>query len=416
MAKDKVNVADLVELLSQQLSLSKKAADDFLKALLATIEDTLMSQENVKIKGLGTFKLQWNEPRKSVDVNTGVEIIIEGYHKVVFSPDAELKELANEPYAHLQPVPLDDEEEEKQPASPQETVEANQMPLKYFDEQANEIKDILSEINAIGKRPEEEVVNEEVVNEEVVEEEVVEEEAVDEESPEPVLASPEDEVIGEVKLPEIETTTEDIIEEPKFLSANNQLKKPKKFSSTRKSNNLDFIFIGMMLGGLLIYLIIDFDVLSNLQNLIKSSGTQHHVYQPVSDDYLFSDAIVDDNISPDAGISEQDNTIAETPVVATEQQDVLQQLFDQPRVYEEFIATEEVIPGSRLTRIAERHYGVKEFWVYIYEANQDLFSSPDEIEPGMVLKIPKLNPVLADVNNPRCMEYALKLHDIYLNQ
>jgi len=100
----------------------------------------------------------------------------------------------------------------------------------------------------------------------------------------------------------------------------------------------------------------------------------------------------------------------ETPV------DSLQLLFDEERVYTEFIATEKVVAGSRLTRISQRHYGVKEFWVYIYEANKDKFITPDQLIPGTTLQIPKLNPVLADKDNPRCMEYALQLHDVYLKK
>ena len=132
MSKEKMNAAEIVELLSQQAAVSKKLSDDFLKTLLATIEEVLVSQDSVKINGLGTFKLQWNEPRKSVDVNTGTEIVIDGYHKVVFTPDAELKELANEPYAHLQPVLLDDGAEATEKSS-EETVDADQMPLKLFN-------------------------------------------------------------------------------------------------------------------------------------------------------------------------------------------------------------------------------------------------------------------------------------------
>jgi hypothetical protein len=96
--------------------------------------------------------------------------------------------------------------------------------------------------------------------------------------------------------------------------------------------------------------------------------------------------------------------------------DSLQLLFDTPRVYTKFIATEEVIEGSRMTRIAERHYGAKEFWVYIYEANRNLLKHPDGISKGMVLKIPLVDPRLLDKNNPRCIEYAVHLHDKYLKK
>ena len=70
-----------------------------------------MSKDSVRIKDWGTFKLQWNAPRKSVDVNTGEDIIIDGYYRVAFTPDAELRDLANEPYAHLEAVVIDEAED-----------------------------------------------------------------------------------------------------------------------------------------------------------------------------------------------------------------------------------------------------------------------------------------------------------------
>jgi len=111
MSKLKINTSDWIDLLARQSDVSKKDAGDFIKALLTVMEEALLSGDSVKIKGLGTFKLQWNAPRKSVDVNTGEDIIIDGYHKVAFTPDAELRDLANEPYAHLEAVVIDEVEE-----------------------------------------------------------------------------------------------------------------------------------------------------------------------------------------------------------------------------------------------------------------------------------------------------------------
>ncbi|MDD2285949.1 MAG: HU family DNA-binding protein [Paludibacter sp.] len=377
MSKEKINAAEIVELLAQHAAVSKKSADDFLKAFITTIEETLMSNDSVKINGLGTFKLQWNEARKSVDVNTGAEIVIDGYYKVVFTPDAALKELANEPYEHLQPVLLD-EVETAEPATSDEITEPDQTPLKHFNEQADEIKDILSEINALNDNVEPE--------------------------------------IKESKKNENQDTT--------VKNMNNshskedfQPEKLRRFPSYKRNNNNDFLFIGIMLGGLLIYLLIDFDVFSILTKYLDSHRFRQEVVRYPENQFVLPDNIPVDTLLSDTSLLEADSVLQQDTVVLQKQeQDELQLLFDQPRVYKEFIATEEVIPGSRLTRIAERHYGVKEFWVYIYEANQDQFYSPDEIEPGMVLRIPKLNPKIADKNNPRCMEYALKLHDLYLER
>ena len=104
MSKEKITITEIIDLMNGKNNFSKKQSEEFVKMLLSTIEDALIEGESVKIKDLGTFKPQWNEPRKSVDVNTGDEIIIPGFYKVVFTPDNEFKELVNKPYAHLKPV------------------------------------------------------------------------------------------------------------------------------------------------------------------------------------------------------------------------------------------------------------------------------------------------------------------------
>jgi len=95
--------------------------------------------------------------------------------------------------------------------------------------------------------------------------------------------------------------------------------------------------------------------------------------------------------------------------------DSIQLLFDTPRVYNDFIASERTKAGSRLTIMSKRYYGNKDFWVYIYEANKDKIMNPDNIAIGTLIKIPKLDPRLIDATNPRCLEKALQLHDIYIN-
>ena len=72
---------------------SEKTAGVFLNGLINQLIAGLKSDKQVKINGLGMFKLQAVAPRKSVNVSTGEEIRIEGYNKIVFLPEAGLKEL-----------------------------------------------------------------------------------------------------------------------------------------------------------------------------------------------------------------------------------------------------------------------------------------------------------------------------------
>src|ERR1035437_4038465 len=147
MNKEKISSQEIIDLVASKASVSKRAAEEFLKVMIASVEEGLLAGDVVKIKSFGTFKLQWNEPRKSVNVQTREEILIAGYYKVVFIPDSVLKEQVNEPFAHLEPVELDTIPQKNEII--EETDDALD-PLRIFTEQATEIKNLLSEIQAIS--------------------------------------------------------------------------------------------------------------------------------------------------------------------------------------------------------------------------------------------------------------------------
>ena len=105
----KLLLQDLSDGLSKRSGETKKKTESFLRFFFSTIEDALKNDSIVKIKGFGTFKLISVESRKSVDVNTGERIEIDGHTKVTFTPDISLKDLINKPFAHFQTVVLDDD-------------------------------------------------------------------------------------------------------------------------------------------------------------------------------------------------------------------------------------------------------------------------------------------------------------------
>ncbi|VBB45304.1 hypothetical protein TRIP_D300173 [uncultured Paludibacter sp.] len=208
MSKEKITISEIVDLMASRHHFSKKQTEEFVKMLLSTVEDMLIDGEAVKIKDFGTFKPQWNEPRKSVDVNTGEEITIPGYYKVVFVPENDFKELINKPFSHLKPVekPLDTEEKtdetgEKEPIS--EDAKVTMEPMRIFEEQANQIKGLLDEIEAMsGKKRSEEIVEKEDENQIEKEEDNISEEEENAKNQTEIPDSEEDKI-----------ETEDIIEE-----------------------------------------------------------------------------------------------------------------------------------------------------------------------------------------------------------
>ena len=82
----------------------------------------------------------------------------------------------------------------------------------------------------------------------------------------------------------------------------------------------------------------------------------------------------------------------------------------------EIIATVTIGKGDRLTLLAEKYYGHKDYWVYIFEANKSVIKNPDAVSAGMKLKIPKLGSDKVDVNNPQTLTKAKELAKQYLKK
>lgn len=104
----KVLLSNLVDELATRDSVSHDVANNFMHAFIDVIEKGLQADNIVKVKGLGTFKLQEVNSRDSVDVNTGERITIKGYRKVSFTPDSAMKEFVNRPFAHFEPTELNE--------------------------------------------------------------------------------------------------------------------------------------------------------------------------------------------------------------------------------------------------------------------------------------------------------------------
>ena len=98
-------IADTV---AKKHKITVKEAEKFVSAMFDIMNEGLKTDKLVKVKGLGTFKVQAVKPRESVNVNTGERVLIEGHDKVSFTPDATMKELVNKPFAQFETVVLND--------------------------------------------------------------------------------------------------------------------------------------------------------------------------------------------------------------------------------------------------------------------------------------------------------------------
>ena len=90
---EKLTIENIATILAAKLNIEQTDADAFVCSFLSLIEEGLKRDKYVKVKGLGTFKL----------------IVLPGNgSKVVFIPDASLRDNVNKPFSHFGPVELND--------------------------------------------------------------------------------------------------------------------------------------------------------------------------------------------------------------------------------------------------------------------------------------------------------------------
>lgn len=365
---DKLSWSELRRALAQRANISEKDANAFLTAFNAQLLEALKTEKQVKINGLGTFKLQAVAPRKSVDVTTGNEITIEGYNKVSFVPEAGVKELV-----------------EKVEAG--EAVEALD-PIQKLGAQADEIVDILGDL---GELPKEEKA-EEPVEEAASVEEPKEEEPVEETAPveEPKAEEP---VIAEVPAEEPKEE-EPVVEEP---VAEEQKEEEEPLIVSEKPAKKKNYFLRALLISFIILLILCvvgyfflrkqvcewFDILKEKVEKIelfnKCSAPSEEVESAAAEDEL----------------------VLEVPEEAAEQvaESEAPKAEVQKAKYEELLLTEEITEGSRLAWISRKYYGHPDYWPYLYDANRDRIDDPSNVPVGTQIRVPKLTKAQRDMTS-----------------
>ena len=102
----KYTIQEIAKILVDKNGLEQKAANRFATKMFALILERLQQGEQVKVKGLGTWKIIDVEARESVSVRTGERVVIDGHSKVTFTPDATMKELVNRPFSQFETVVL----------------------------------------------------------------------------------------------------------------------------------------------------------------------------------------------------------------------------------------------------------------------------------------------------------------------
>ena len=588
MSMDEVNLKSLVDVFASKAKITKKEANAFVKAFQNIFIDALSKDKVLKITGLGSFKVTLVNERSSVDVNTGKPIKINSHYKIVFTPDSELKNIVNSPFAHLDTIiiddvvdmsdgevnidtlsqdlknlsanhtvssvpPVDEVKTDVQLIKTDNEADKVESPLEKLAEQALEIKSLLADIQGLSSdgqdtktdvipnpdinlesenqpdtlpNSESEIYPDTVVNSEKKITHEIEiypdtekdsqTETSDKESfisetentaQEDIMSdveivskpenSAEEELVSEtdnITNDEIESEAENVSEtdnisndeiesdaekklglereteskttlegennpilekEPEVektsecenVNNSSELKEEKNKSNSPDAEMLLAIRkeyqrkrrrrVAIILSILAIVLILAsalaldfyyngfvkqrFDTIFAMNktsdddvNDIDKTDKLHHDNNVQESVVLTNDTSVE--IVDTVQYNEQDTAFDDAPDTKAETSIEQTDIFNTPRVYTRFLDTIQMPKDSRLTLISLKYYGHRDFWVYIYEANQSRIPNPNVIVPGTTLYIPKVNGALIDSSNPQAIKYARELHDKFVKK
>ena len=350
---------DIIKQLSEQTNLPQEQIEIFVEKLNSTIIEKLETDKSVNIEGLGELRLVWSNYHKNTKLREGEPT---EFYKLRFEAEEQIKELVNKEFGFLAPVDL--------------TEASEDMPLNALSKQAEEIKDILSEIQ--------EVDSEAITNTE---------------SGASSMVIESGSVVVESNIsesPKIDTIVTEHSE-----PTNTILSYPRKFEvDTIEDYSSDDVVIKDSRRWLWILLIS-----IGVGILVGGFVFFNYKYDFVDFDMLLGskvDKTIDEEVVPD--------TIDSTAMKNTDRDT----LFFENRKYDEFIDTVKVTEGVTLVQLSLKYYGNKAFWVYIYEANKDILPSANYIALGTKIKIPSMPNIFIDPNDTFVMNNVKKLKNRYV--
>lgn len=451
---NKVTFPELVEQVAQYANTSKRMSELFLKELFATISQSLIDGESVKVKGIGTFKLTEVSPRKSVDVNTGEEIEIPGHKKLSFAPDKDMAEAINQPFMHFETEILDDDvtddqlaaidagvpteapaadtpaEEEaddtaaaeaptaEAPVAAEEEVVMPPVFVAPVEEHESEEAEAEAEapVELSDDAPAEEEAPAEMPAQEPADEPedaVTEEETEIEEEVEPVaVAEPEDEAEDAEAEGETEAESEMVSEELADERVGQEIDKRR---ITRRS-----LLEGFVVGVVTTLIVTLFAYRLYLMKGYEATPADEEPFtEHVSTDSVATpeQALAENSTEADADkqkAAEEQKKADEDKQKAEEEKKKAEEEKQKAEAAKSTTAnvaagtTDTIKPGTNLYRMSRKHYGSDKFWVYIYEENKAKYPNPNTIPVGAVLHIPQLEKYGAKAGDPASIATAKK--------
>ena len=161
---ESVTTRELIERLVRESGMKKKLATEILHAIPEVIEEGLIRDGEVRVKGLGTFRMKWTQGRTGRNPVTGEDIDIPAHHRLIFLPEQSLKDFINRENEMLGYTVIEEEEVDSRqhvlnPAEPDEgsLVDSRKSIVVSQEEEEED-----SRRSAVGGRQEEEDLEEEM--------------------------------------------------------------------------------------------------------------------------------------------------------------------------------------------------------------------------------------------------------------
>ena len=383
----KITMPELVELLAQKQSCTKREAENFVRELLTLMTETISSGETLRISGLGVFKPVWVEERSSVNVQSGKRTVIPGHYKLTFTPAKAVRDAVNEPFACFCVEELPDD-------APivSEPLNADEM----ADDSAEE--DVV--MGVIEETPQEQSIEQLVEQEEAPEvTEIVEPESIEVEE---IAHSIEEEPVATTETPHPKEEHEAQVdsEVAEDVAPSVTAKEPNTSAADSEENTSKAYLKGIWIGVVATVIVL---VAAIALLLLCFPTYRNHLSQlPEYANSFFADK--EPQITEDTICVETD--VVEHEVIDTVLVDTIVPIVVEPAVVPEVVDT--IRRGVFLTNISYKHYGHKAFWVYIYEENSNIIPNPDNVPVGTVITIPSPQKYGIDANDTVAINVALE--------
>ena len=446
--KETVTKQDIISNLSQKLDMPEEQVGIFISKLNDLLLKNLPTDKEITIDGVGTFSLVWSTYHKNTKLKDGEP---REFYKLKFEPAESLKSTVNQEFSHLHPVELSEET-------------ASSVPLDTLSRQAEEIKSVLSEIqneetadNTVQKdyvdiqeshtettplsievsdiKQETDVHSDYQPYTPTTTESITVDEPTNTQPDDDYRYRPDNQYSGvnttdnSYKPYDTATTTDTSSHQaympnyeedrytPKYDDntytpnyANNRYVPNDDDSNTRKGfggdvyanddYNADEVIVHRRKSWLWIILAVV---------VIALAAGGYFMYKPQVCGFV--DGLLPKRDTVAQQQEELDTTVIYEPVADTEIEAKTESdtLFFENRKYTEYIDTVAIGAGETMARLAEKYYGSRLFWVYIFEANRGNIANANNISVGTRLKIPKLDSRLTNTNDNVLMGKVKKL-------